>query len=169
MQIPLYDRKLERETKEIVFEEGFMTFFYQNPFGRLLCDLVIKKKWFSRLYGVLQRSKRSRSKISEFISKYQIDTNEVKEPISQFNSFNDFFIRELKPSARPFSKNPKDLISPADSRLLACELQESLIVPIKGREVSVIDLIGKKFNHQEFLNGYCAIFRLAPSMISTFD
>ena len=47
--------------------------------------------------------------------------NEAAEPLESFKTFNEFFFRKLKPSARPIAnpEHPDVLVSSADCRLMA--------------------------------------------------
>ncbi|MGB0405503.1 MAG: hypothetical protein ACPGDB_04890 [Fusobacterium sp.] len=99
-----------RITDEILTEEvpgeHFLKFLYYNPFGKLALNLVVKRKFLSSLYGKKMDSKKSVNLIKEFVENYNINMNESIKQVDEFNSFNDFFIRKLKPEARKidFSK-----------------------------------------------------------------
>ena len=51
----------------------------------------------------------------------EVDMSEAAEPVESFKTFNDFFVRKLKPSARPIASpdHPEVLVSAADCRLTA--------------------------------------------------
>jgi len=59
--------------------------------------------------------------IEPFIHTHNLDTNEILLPLNQFKSFNQFFYRELKPSARPIDapNDPTVAVSVAVGVLLA--------------------------------------------------
>lgn len=75
---------------------------------------LLTKKVTSRCIGLWQKCMLSRRAIAPFIKRYGLDTDLFAEPIEHFSSFNDFFIRKLKPQARPI--DPSTLIAPADGR-----------------------------------------------------
>ena len=55
--------------------------------------------------------------IKAFAKKYNVDMNEAKkENFSDYESFNQFFIRELKDDARKINENPTVLCLPADAQ-----------------------------------------------------
>ncbi|GFY89169.1 phosphatidylserine decarboxylase 2 [Actinidia rufa] len=90
---------------------------------------------------------------------------EVKYPLENFKTFNDFFIRELKPGARPISSTGHDdvAVCAADSRLMAFRnVEDSLRFWIKGQRFSIHGLLGKEISSTAFLDGSLVIFRLAP-------
>lgn len=82
-------------------------------------------------------------------------------------TFNEFFYRKLKPSARPVESpdDPWRLISAADCRLMVFEtVSEATKLWIKGREFSVARLLGDAYRDEaeRYVGGPLAIFRLAP-------
>lgn len=82
-------------------------------------------------------------------------------------TFNEFFYRKLKPSARPIEspEDPLRVVSAADCRFMSFEsVSEATRLWIKGREFTVKRLLGEKYANEagRFENGALAIFRLAP-------
>lgn len=82
-------------------------------------------------------------------------------------TFNDFFYRKLKPSARPTESpdDPRRLVSAADCRLMVFEtVSEATKLWIKGREFSIARLLGDVYREEaeRYVGGPLAIFRLAP-------
>ena len=128
------------------------TGFLYNTFWGGVLRLVLKQPIVNKCYGALQRTSGSRRKIPKLIEQYQIDTSEFVA--RDFESFNDFIIREIKPEARPIGIG---LIAPADSHVLAIEAKGDTLLSIKGRDYTISKLIGEK-DHDYAL---CLIFRLA--------
>lgn len=92
---------------------------------------------------------------------------EVLRPLDQFKTFNEFFYRELKPSARPCSapENPRIIVSPADCRSVVFnKMDEATTIWVKGREFSLERLLGNAYpeDAKRYVNGALGIFRLAP-------
>lgn len=101
-------------------------------------------------------------KIEQFINFYGLDlSNCVKRSPDQYATFNEFFSRKLKPSARTVEgKGDWIATSMADSRLsVFSTVAMSQQVWIKGRDFSVSKLVGEA---RGFESGSLAIFRLAP-------
>src|SRR5437879_2942501 len=103
--IQYIDRKTGNIEKEEVYYEGILRFFYGNSlssriFGRCFLEIF---KWpvISWFFGTLQKSRTSAKRILPFIRKYKLDVSEFELPPEKFTSFNDFFIRKLKPESRP--------------------------------------------------------------------
>ncbi|PNY05596.1 phosphatidylserine decarboxylase proenzyme 3-like protein [Trifolium pratense] len=95
----------------------------------------------------------------------QINLAEVKYPLEHFKTFNEFFIRELKPGSRPIASAEHDNIAVcgADCRLMAFKsVDDSSRFWIKGRKFSVQGLLGKEMCSSAFADGTLVIFRLAP-------
>lgn len=94
--------------------------------------------------------------------------SEVRLPLSDFKSFNEFFYRALKPDARPCSAptNPRIVVSPADCRsVMFNRIDVAQQVWIKGREFSVKRLLGDAYPEDVARydqGGALGIFRLAP-------
>ncbi|KAI1293889.1 phosphatidylserine decarboxylase-domain-containing protein [Xylaria venustula] len=109
----------------------------------------------------------SRSQIEPFIAFHRLDMSEVLKPVEEFKNFNEFFYRELKPSARPCSapENPHIIVSPADCRSVVFNSIDSATkIWIKGREFSIKRLLGDAYpeDASRYENGSLGIFRLAP-------
>ncbi|KAJ6577016.1 phosphatidylserine decarboxylase-domain-containing protein [Mycena vulgaris] len=127
---------------------------------RLLKSLSIKQ-------GVKYDSPESARDIPTFIEFHQLKVDEILDPLDSFKTFNQFFYRKLKPSARPTEQpdDPYRLVSAADCRFMAFEsVSEATRLWIKGREFTVARLIGDAYKHEadRYTGGALAIFRLAP-------
>lgn len=124
-------------------------------------------KGLSIKQGIKYDDPATRSEIQKFIAFHQLDMSEVLLPIDQFKSFNQFFYRQLKPSARPCSApdNPRIIVSPADCRTVVFNrMDDATRIWVKGREFSVERLLGNAYpeDAKRYTNGALGIFRLAP-------
>ncbi|KAI9751377.1 MAG: hypothetical protein M4579_006100 [Chaenotheca gracillima] len=109
----------------------------------------------------------SAREIGSFINFHQLDMSEVLLPQNEFKTFNQFFYRALKPTARPCSApdNPKIIVSPADCRSVVFNtIDDATSIWVKGREFSVARLLGKAYpeDAKRYVNGALGIYRLAP-------
>jgi phosphatidylserine decarboxylase len=109
----------------------------------------------------------SAAQIPGFINFHQLDMSEVLLSTSEFKSFNEFFYRKLKPTARPCSAadRPEIITSPADCRTVVFnQITEAQRVWVKGREFSVERLLGNAYpeDAKRYVGGAMGIFRLAP-------
>lgn len=156
-----------RVTNHIEFEctpnaEG-LSFLYTTFPGQALSKFFLNRHLISAFYGKYVKSRKSASQIPKYIKQYNINVSEVKRPIDSFQSLNDFFIRELKPEARPVDPEPGHLISPADSRLLVFDLARKSDLPVKGYWYSLKEFLKEETLTDEYADGWCFIYRLSPS------
>ncbi|KAJ1307812.1 hypothetical protein OPQ81_001894 [Rhizoctonia solani] len=127
---------------------------------KLLKSMSIKQ-------GQKYDSPESAREIPAFIEFHNLDVEEIKDPLDSFKSFNEFFYRKLKETARPVEEpgNPSRLVSCADCRMMAFEtVSDATRLWIKGREFSVKRLLGETYAHEapKYDGGALGIFRLAP-------
>ncbi|MGH9934856.1 MAG: phosphatidylserine decarboxylase [Blastocatellia bacterium] len=160
--ILLYDRKTESVREEEIFEKDVMEFFYGSRLGFFATELFLKHRWATELYARLQHRAVSKAKIRRFVENYGVNPDEIEHPIESYNTFNEFFIRRLKPSARPIAPNPESLISIADCRLSAYPIQEDTVYPVKAKPFTIAQLVGDEEIAANYIGGLCLIFRLAP-------
>src|SRR5262245_53247829 len=160
--ILLYDRKTKSIREEEIFERDVMKFFYGSRLGFFLTEFFLKHRWATEIYARTQHGPGSRTKIKKFIEMYGVDLDEVEHPIDSYRTFNEFFIRRLKPSARPIDRQPGHLISIADCRLAVYPIREDAIYPVKAKSFTVARLVGDKNLAAKYIGGACLIFRLAP-------
>ncbi|RKP11570.1 phosphatidylserine decarboxylase-domain-containing protein [Piptocephalis cylindrospora] len=120
----------------------------------------------SRKQGVKYNSPNSRAEIAPFIAFHNLDMSEVLNPLESFNTFNQFFYRKLKPSARPIDcpSDPSVLVSPADARCMFFPtIAEAQTIWIKGQDFTLEKFLGGNTDlANRFVGGSLAIFRLAP-------
>lgn len=127
---------------------------------RLLKSLSIKQ-------GVKYDDPASAKEIPAFIAFHRLNVDEILDPLPSFKTFNEFFYRKLKPTARPVDapEDPARLVSAADSRFMAFStVSEATQIWIKGRDFTVAKLLGEKYGKEahKYEGGALAIFRLAP-------
>jgi phosphatidylserine decarboxylase len=164
--ILLYNRKTKSIEEETIFEKDLMEFSYKSRLGFLITEMFFKHRWVTELYARLQHGAGSKPKIRKFVESHSVNVDELERPIESFNSFNEFFIRKLKPSARPIDRDPRSLISIADCRLSAYPIREGAVYPIKARSFTIAQLVGDESlaagYGASYSGGLCLIFRLAP-------
>ena len=77
-----------------------------------------------------------------------------------FRSYNDFFMRRIKPEMRPVSMEPTHLIAPCDSRLTVHEITENSRFHIKGTAYTLESLLRDKTLARTYDGGTLLLFRL---------
>jgi len=157
------DRATGKLCKEKIYYEKWLRFFYgEHALGAWIGTCIAKLPLFSRIVGFLQRTRFSKRKIQPFVKRYHISTEEALLPISQFQSFNDFFIRKLKPGARPIA--PTVLTIPADGRyLLYPDLHTADGFLVKGDKFSLEALVADRTWAKHYKQGSLLIARLCPT------
>ncbi|XP_043722005.1 phosphatidylserine decarboxylase proenzyme 2-like isoform X1 [Telopea speciosissima] len=171
--ILVFDRKTKRLVEELIDGKIVLSMraLYQSKIGLGLIDTGAKEllQSISEKQGRRMNSVESAKEIPKFLEFFkawdQINMADVKYTVEQFKTFNEFFVRELKPDARPITHKGRDDIAvcAADSRLMAFKsIEESLRFWIKGRKFSIQGLLGKDICSTDFVNGTLVIFRLAP-------
>ncbi|KAM1248350.1 hypothetical protein ACFX2J_044174 [Malus domestica] len=169
--IVVFDRRTKRLVEELIDEKIVLSMraIYQSKLGLGLLDTGAKEllQSISEKQGRKMNSVESAKDIPKFVEffKDQINLADVKHPLEHFKTFNEFFVRELKPGARPIACMDRDdvAVCAADSRLMAFKsVDESLRFWIKGRKFSIHGLLGKDQCSSGFIDGSLVIFRLAP-------
>jgi phosphatidylserine decarboxylase len=162
--IKYFDRKTKKYSIEQVAGDIYLKWIYSSPLGMKFLEIIVKKKIFSKLYGLFCNTKYSKKKIQPFIRNFNISMDEYDINYNDFKCFNDFFSRPLKKNARHINIDKGILISPADGKLMAYDhIDLDKIVQIKGFTYSLSDLINNSIDSMKFKNGTCLIFRLCPT------
>lgn len=157
------DRVTGQIVEEKVFGAKALQMLYGSRTGGFLSRQVFSRSLPSSIYGWLQRRSSSRAKIPEFVRSLGIDAGEAEKPLDQYQSLDDFFIRRLKPEARPIDMHPMHLVSPADGRVLVYFRLEGQVLKVKGTEVSLAEMIGDEARAQAYQGGSAIVVRLAPA------
>lgn len=130
---------------------------YGTFLGRCALKILICK-FVSQIGGWYMNSRLSKHRIKTFIEENQIDMSQYEQ--REFVSYNDFFTRKILEGKRPFLIEDSALISPADSKLSCYRIRNDSYFMIKNTAYSVTDLLEDKKLADQYINGYCLIFRL---------
>jgi phosphatidylserine decarboxylase len=101
-----------------------------------------------------------------YVRAYRVDLADVAEPLTSFRTFNEFFVRALRPGARPVDATSGTLVAPSDSRLHAIGPLPAggRLEQIKGRSYSVAALLASEAAAERFRTGVHATLYLSPAM-----
>ncbi len=143
-------------------EAGLRTIYGQGLRARLL-RRVATSGAFNLAYGLIQRLPGRRAKVVEFVERLGIDASEAERPLVDYPTLDAFFVRRLRPGARPVDPDPAHLVSPADGRALAWQELGGLELPVKGARVSVTALLGDPALAARYEGGGALVVRLAPA------
>jgi phosphatidylserine decarboxylase len=134
-----------------------------------LFQYLIPQHLLSRAVAKLANSENPKIKdylILKFIRHFKVNLAEAeRENPKDYKSFNDFFTRALKPSARIINAEPDILISPADGEISQVDRVSAngRILQAKGRDYNLIELLGGESKDiLAFQNGYFSTIYLAP-------
>lgn len=162
--IKYYNRKNRCYEIEKVAGGAVLNWTYSSPIGMKLLEAVLKKRMSSSLYGWYLDRRISKNKISPFVSNFNLDMSIAEKSLKDFSSFNDFFYRKLKSTARPIDRDEQAVISLGDGKLFAYEnIDLDRIVQVKGFSYSLKELIQNDNVARKYKNGTCLILRLCPT------
>lgn len=95
---------------------------------------------------------------------YGVDLTEAELRPSQYHSLNSFFVRKLKPSARPMDPDPKSILSPVDGVVSQCSrISKGTLLQAKGWTYPLRDLLSDPQKATQFLEGSSCTLYLSPS------
>jgi phosphatidylserine decarboxylase len=162
--IQFYNRLTREIETEAIYGESALRFIYENPLGALALHSVVKKAFFSRLYGRRMDAPTSRALIRPFLEKYNLREEEFADPVEAYQTFNDFFSRRLKPDARPLAGGETTLVLPADGRhRVIPDLSQCRDFMIKGVRFDVTALLADSGHAARYQKGSALISRLCPT------
>lgn len=163
MSIKYFCRKTGEVKEEKVYGEAALRALYKDSWiATVLRKAVSSNSLVSSLYGFIQKRGWTKRKIAPFIEEYGVDPSEFLDPVSSFQSFNDFFIRKLKHEARPLANDAA--VMPADARYLAYQtLDDTRPLIVKGQSFSLADFLQDPSLAEEFKGGSLLVARLCPS------
>lgn len=157
-----YNRYTHRLEQEKILGERGLRWVYGSALGRLSLHVLLKRAFFSRLVGALKSTRKSARSLPDFVREYGIDTDEMLEPLESYASFNDFFVRKLKPDARPLCGGVQ-LALPADGRHSgwqdAADIRQ---VFVKGQSFDLPALLGDPQLAERYAHGAVLLSRLCP-------
>ncbi len=165
MTISIYDRYRKQITEETVLGGGLLRLAYDSALSPLFRSTLLKTGAVSRLLGWYCDTAWSSRKIDGVVKQLNTNMEDFDEPADGFQTFNQWFVRRLKPGARPFDSDREVFSSPADSRLTVIpELHETTVIPVKGASFLIEDLLRIPAEQAAgFRGGAVLIFRLCPA------
>lgn len=113
----------------------------------IIAQYIIPQHLLSRLVGKLAECRLPGLKnalIELFARRYRVDLSEAQtEELSDYENFNAFFTRALKPGARPVDSDSDSVVFPADGCISQIgDIHEGRIFQAKGQLYSTRELLG---------------------------
>lgn len=162
--IRYYDRYDKTIKTEKVYGERWLRLAYDNPVGRLAVWMFIRRRFFSLYYGWKMNQRGSDMLIYKFVAEYDVDVSEFAKSPFDFQTFNQFFHRALKPESRPIAQGAGVAVMPADGRHLAFhDVDTTPGFYVKGAKFTLAELLGDEKLAERFSRGSMLISRLCPS------
>lgn len=133
---------------------------------KAILQFALAKQSLTSLAGLLANVQNPAIKnrlIRYFIQHYGVNMAEAREENPEnYGSFNEFFIRQLKPECRPLAR--ADIVSPVDGSISELGLiTQGQILQAKGRYYTVAELLAcDAALYEQFIHGCFATLYLAP-------
>ena len=159
--IEYVDRATGAKVVESVMGNGALRFAYETLLGRTLWPVLFGSRLLSALLGRRYDAPASRKDIATLAAIPGCQAEEAEKPLADYQSFNEFFTRRLKPGARPLGDG---VVSPADGRLmLYLNADADQPFPLKGATRNLREVFAAE-NLPAVPSGRydIAVIRLAP-------
>lgn len=134
----------------------------------VLLQYLTPRFWLTALVYRIARIRNESFKdflITKFISLYDVDIDDVRLNVpTDFDTFNDFFIRELNDNARPIDGRANTIVSPVDGTVSSAgDILDDKLFQAKGRDYTLEDLLATDLQDaRKYVNGSYATIYLAP-------
>ncbi len=129
---------------------------------------ILPRHWLTAAVWRIARIRNPRVKdflITRFARAFDVNLDEVKLSVpSEFTTFNDFFIRELKDDAREIDDDADAVVSPVDGTVsYAGAIRVDNVFQAKGIDYTLGDLLATDLEEVErYIDGCFATIYLAP-------
>ena len=152
---------LDREGKICggeTFQDRLLLKMYSTLPGRMALSLFIRP-CISKAGGYLLNTEISKVLIKPFIKSNNIELDDYEK--KEFDSYNDFFIRQIKKDLRPVDMSEDVLISPCDSKLSVFKIDDRSQLFIKNTYYTVKSLLRSSSLSKKYEGGTAMVFRLS--------
>ena len=128
----------------------------------------VPQQKISKVAGRLAASRHpwvKRTFIRSFAKAYDVSLNEYeRQSLNAYESFNDFFTRELQDNARIIDASMNGIVSPADGMISQLgQIHDHKLLQAKGRDYDIGQLLADSADGDYFADGSFATVYLAPS------
>ncbi|MCH5266936.1 MAG: phosphatidylserine decarboxylase [Lachnospiraceae bacterium] len=150
----------DRQGREIKGNEGqdyILDKLYRSLPGKVLLPLLISPP-VSAMAGKFFDSGLSAFMVSGFVKRNHIDLGLYKK--QKFNSYNDFFTREIREGEREFDWKPEAFCAPCDSKLSVYSISKDSEFSIKSMNYTMESLTRSRRIARQYEGGLLLVFRL---------
>ena len=128
---------------------------------------ILPRNLISRICGILADARIPRPLLTPLIRlfswKFGVDLTEVAQQVSEFRTFNEFFVRRLLPDTRPLNSNPASILSPVDGIVGEFgSINNGRLIQAKGLEYRLADLLKDPERTKIYDDGVFITIYLAP-------
>ena len=128
----------------------------------------VPQQKISKVAGRLAASRHpwvKRTFIRSFAKAYDVSLDEYeRQSLNAYESFNDFFTRELQDDARTIDTTVNGIVSPADGMISQLgQIHDHKLLQAKGRDYDIGQLLANSEDGDYFADGSFATVYLAPS------
>ena len=128
----------------------------------------VPQQKISKVAGRLAASRHpwvKRTFIRSFAKAYDVSLDEYeRQSLNAYESFNDFFTRELQEDARVIDATVNSIVSPADGMISQLgQIHDHKLLQAKGRDYDIGQLLANSADGDYFADGSFATVYLAPS------
>lgn len=162
MEVKYFSRITGKIELEKVYGAEAVQWLYESPVAKILSPLICRAP-LSKVYGQLQNTSWSKSKIAPFIKEFSIPIEDFLPESGIYNNFNDFFIRQFRKGKRQFVQNKNEMAAFAEARYFGYESMTSdQKIPVKGSCLSAEALLDNTKWSGIFKDGPLLLARLCP-------
>lgn len=155
----------------LTYIRKFQALYADNPAGLQFIRSAKGRAWVKQFVegrGQFMDSAESTALIEHWKSDPRIHVEDYQEPLHGYQSFNQFFTRELKPGVRPIDRPEDDsvLVSPADCivQIMDLDLTVQSQLSTKGTEqLNIKQMLGGSAYADSFVGGMALRCILEPT------
>ena len=148
----------------------FSLLYYHNLYGLRFVNEEPGLRWafyFVKERGIFMDSQQSTGSIHQWLADSSLHNEEYRIPAGGYNSFNQFFTRNLKPGMRPVARMNDNsvIVSPVDGVIdqLHVDLLPDSALPVKGKmKLNLNQLLGNSKFVDHFIDGTALSVILLP-------
>ncbi len=128
---------------------------------------LVPKNALSRAVGAAARAPlpavAHRAVVRWFVRRYGVEVGDAARPLEEYDRFDAFFTRTLKPGAREIAPGDEVLVSPCDGAVGASgPIEAGQLLQAKGRPYGLADFLGGEAHAADYEGGTFVTLYLAP-------
>lgn len=159
--IQYYERHSGLLRTEPVFAARLLFWSYDTHLGRAIGQFLLRQPLLSKAYACLNRRRFSRRRIGPFVKAMRIELDDCVRPLAAYDSFCEFFTREIDLRRRPIDQDPRACVTPADGRVYVLpHIDARRSFCIKGGRFTLADFLADEALTRRYTGGAMAVVRL---------